>query len=420
VERECLGVSYALNVTSDGEVPFTRPQKGVDPVVDADLATKGYGDANWGGGGGGGLTESEVNALIAAGITGKQDIDATLTALAGLATGANKMAYSTGTDAFSQTDLTSFARSILDDADAATVRSTLGLAALAVLATVGTSQIDADAVTDAKLRNSAALSVIGRSANSTGDPADIAAGTDGHVLRRSGTALGFGTVATAGIADAAVTLAKMANLAAATIIGRASGAGTGVPTALSASQVAAIVQAVLSITGDQVSITDSGWSGLLAGAHISSAQQLADGIDQLASSAPPPGVVTFVVGLGMTWAVPATETIFGAGYMSVHKINLTNANQFRLHVMHNAAAAADTRIRMKYASTFTNVAASYSTIGTSEVQVTLGTSSGAQLPNSGWIDVASGAKGDVFVGLTGLGGDGVTNPNFISIYAEIR
>lgn len=40
-----------------------------------------------------------------------------------------------------------------------------------------------DAVSDAKLRNSAALSVIGRSANSTGDPADIAGATVNHVLQ---------------------------------------------------------------------------------------------------------------------------------------------------------------------------------------------------------------------------------------------
>lgn len=56
-----------------------------------------------------------------------------------------------------------------------------------------------NAVTDAKLRDSVALSVIGRAANSTGDPADIAAGTDAHVLRRSGTALGFGTIGDASI-----------------------------------------------------------------------------------------------------------------------------------------------------------------------------------------------------------------------------
>ena len=68
-----------------------------------------------------------------------------------------------------------------------------------------------NAVDNTKLRDSAALSVIGRSANSSGDPADIAAATDGHVLRRSGTALGFGQIATGGITDAAVTTAKIAD-----------------------------------------------------------------------------------------------------------------------------------------------------------------------------------------------------------------
>lgn len=59
-----------------------------------------------------------------------------------------------------------------------------------------------------ELRQSAGLSVIGRAANSAGNVADITAGTDGHVLRLSGTTLGFGTVATAGIATGAVTSAK--------------------------------------------------------------------------------------------------------------------------------------------------------------------------------------------------------------------
>jgi hypothetical protein len=83
--------------------------------------------------------------------------------------------------------------------------------------------IDTDAVTDDKLRESAALSVIGRSANSTGNPADIAAATDGHVLRRSGTSLGFGPVATDGIADDAVTLAKIENIANERLLGNSSG-----------------------------------------------------------------------------------------------------------------------------------------------------------------------------------------------------
>jgi len=53
-----------------------------------------------------------------------------------------------------------------------------------------------DAVTDAKLRNSAALSVIGRSVNSTGDPADIAASADNQVLQRIAGALLFSALDT--------------------------------------------------------------------------------------------------------------------------------------------------------------------------------------------------------------------------------
>lgn len=62
----------------------------------------------------------------------------------------------------------------------------------------------------ANIADGSALSVLGRSANSSGVMASIA-GTDGQVLRVSGTTLGFGTIATAGIADDAVTLAKLVN-----------------------------------------------------------------------------------------------------------------------------------------------------------------------------------------------------------------
>jgi hypothetical protein len=83
-------------------------------------------------------------------------------------------------------------------------------------------------ITDAKLRDSAALSVIGRSANSSGNPTDIAAANDAEVLRRSGTSIGFGTVATAGIADDAVVYSKIQDVSASSrVLGRVS-AGSGV------------------------------------------------------------------------------------------------------------------------------------------------------------------------------------------------
>lgn len=54
--------------------------------------------------------------------------------------------------------------------------------------------IDNNVVTDGKLRQSAGFSVIGNSSSSTGNVADITAGSNDQVLRRSAGALGFGAV----------------------------------------------------------------------------------------------------------------------------------------------------------------------------------------------------------------------------------
>lgn len=85
----------------------------------------------------------------------------------------------------------------------------------------GVTAIGTAKVTSAMLRNSAALSVIGRSANSAGVPADITctAASDA-VLRESGSVLGCGTVATAGIANNAITDAKIRQSAALSLVGR--------------------------------------------------------------------------------------------------------------------------------------------------------------------------------------------------------
>lgn len=66
-----------------------------------------------------------------------------------------------------------------------------------------------NSVADAKLRTSSGLSIIGRATDTTGNVADISAGSDNAVLRRSGTSLGFGTIGTGSLATDSVTTIKL-------------------------------------------------------------------------------------------------------------------------------------------------------------------------------------------------------------------
>lgn len=60
-----------------------------------------------------------------------QAYDAGLQSISGLVTAADRMIYTTALDTYAVTTLTSYARTLLDDADAATARATLGLGTLA-------------------------------------------------------------------------------------------------------------------------------------------------------------------------------------------------------------------------------------------------------------------------------------------------
>lgn len=86
-----------------------------------------------------------------------------------------------------------------------------------------TADVITNSISDTLLRDSAGLSVIGRSVNTTGDPADIIAGTDHFVLRRSGTSLGFGLLTNNNISTTAdIAFSKLEDGTALSVLGRAS------------------------------------------------------------------------------------------------------------------------------------------------------------------------------------------------------
>lgn len=105
----------------------------------------------------GNIAASTVQAALVELDGEKQPLATPLTALAALSPAADKLPYFSSGTTMALADLTSFARTLLDDATAAAMRTTLGLGAMALRPSIATADIEAQAVTTAKIADGAVL-----------------------------------------------------------------------------------------------------------------------------------------------------------------------------------------------------------------------------------------------------------------------
>ena len=129
-------ITLSLDLKTNGGLTIETSKLAVDLSASSITGTLSISD-----GGTGATTEAGARTNLGLSIgSDVQAYDSGLTSIAGLTTAADKMIYTTSSDTYAVTSLTSFARTLLDDTNASDARSTLG-AGVGTVASVSGSGI---------------------------------------------------------------------------------------------------------------------------------------------------------------------------------------------------------------------------------------------------------------------------------------
>lgn len=162
-----------------------------------------------------------------------------------------------------------------------------------------------------------------------------------------------------------------------------------------------------------------------AGAQGPQGAQGIQGIQGIQGPAGLTGCLTVPFHADATANVTLTNQAAADGFLAgsnrnIIKADLTGYTQCRLlaRVVTQSASAASPRIRLRYkAGAFSTTLTDYIQIGDSDVTCSL---TAAGLIDSGWVNLVAGAKADVLLTISQLGGDGVADPALGMVVAQFR
>lgn len=123
-------------------------------------------------------------------------------------------------------------------------------------------------------------------------------------------------------------------------------------------------------------------------------------------------------GAGVTLSdVAAADAFLSKSNRNVQKVDLTDFTQVRMTVRVTTGATAGTKLVATYHTAFSTTLTDFVAIGTSAVECAL---SATGTITSSWIDLAAGAKADVFTTIKQTGGDGATDPVIAFLELQFR